>query len=50
MEKKIIEYFNLLSMLREIDVEKNSPKDLRMALNYIAEELEKYIDLMKGEK
>lgn len=49
MEKKALEYLNLLAMLREIDTEKNSSEDLRMALNYIAEELEKFVDLMKGE-
>lgn len=49
-EKKVLEYYNLLDMLREIDTEKNSPEDLRAVLNYIAEELEKYVDLMKGEE
>lgn len=49
-EKKVLEYLNLLAMLREIDTEKNSPEDIRTVLNYIAEELEKYVDLMKGEK
>ena len=48
-EKKAFEYLNLLAMLREIDTEKNSPEDLRVVLNYIAEQLEKYVDLMKGE-
>lgn len=43
------EYKNLILMLREIDLYKNSPEDLRMVLNYIAEELEKFVDLMKGE-
>ena len=48
-EKKALEYLNLLAMLREIDTEKNSAKDLRVVLDYIAEELEKYVDLIKGE-
>ena len=50
MEKKILEYHNLLDMLREIDTKKNNSEDLRTALNYIADELEKYVDLMKGDK
>lgn len=49
-EKKVLEYYNLLDMLREIDTEKNSAEDLREVLNYIANELEKYVDLMGGEK
>lgn len=50
MEKEVLEYYNLLDMLKEIDVYKNSPEAIKEVLNYIASELEKYVDLMKGEK
>lgn len=35
---------NLIDMLRELDLEKNSIKTIREVLNYIADELENYID------
>lgn len=49
MKNKILEYYNLLDMLREIDLYKNSSEDIRKVLNYVADELEQYVDLMKGD-
>ena len=34
---------NLIAMLRELDVEKNSKEDIKHVLNYIANEFEKII-------
>lgn len=48
LENYIIDYYNLLDMLRTIDTEKNDSKVIKETLNYIADELEKYGDLMKG--
>ena len=45
--EKILEYYNLLDMLKEIDLEKNTKEDIREVLNYIAKELEKYVNLME---
>lgn len=37
-------YQNLISMLEEIDTEKNDSKTLREVLDYIANELKQFID------
>lgn len=42
-----IKYINLLKMIREIDLEKNNKETIREVLDYIADELEKYIDLIR---
>ena len=47
---KIMEYYNLLDMLKQIDLEKNDKKTIKEVLNYVADELEKYVDLMKGDE
>lgn len=44
---RVLEYQNLITMLKEIDTEKNDSKTLKEVLNYIARELEKYIDDIK---
>ena len=44
---KVFEYLNLIDMLREIDLEKNSTEDIREVLNFIADELEGYIEDLK---
>ncbi len=44
---RVIEFQNLIAMLKEIDTEKNSAEDLKYVLDYIANELEKYIDDIK---
>ena len=41
---RVLEFQNLIAMLKEIDTEKNSAEALREVLDYIANELEKYID------
>ena len=41
---RVLEYQNLITMLRELDTEKNSAEDLRYVLDFIANELEQYID------
>jgi len=41
---RVLEFQNLITMLKEIDTEKNSAEDLKYVLDYIANELEKYID------
>lgn len=41
---RVLEYQNLIAMLKEIDTEKNDSKTLKEVLNCIARELEKYID------
>lgn len=41
---RVLKFQNLITMLKEIDTEKNSAEDLKYVLNYIANELEKYID------
>ena len=44
---RVLEYQNLIAMLREIDLEKNDIETIREVLDYIAEELDKYIDDIK---
>ena len=44
---RVLEYQNLIAMLRELHLTKNSIEDIREVLNYIADELEKYIDDIK---
>ena len=44
---RVLEYKNLITMLKEIDTEKNDSETLKEVLNYIARELEKYIDDIK---
>lgn len=41
---RVLEYQNLITMLKGIDTEKNDSETLKEVLNYIARELEKYID------
>lgn len=48
MERKI-EFINLINMLREIDLQKNSIETIKDVLDYIAQELDKYIDDIKEE-
>lgn len=40
--KQLLEYMRLIDMIKEIDLEKNSKENVREALNFIADELEKY--------
>lgn len=44
---KVLEFLNLIDMLREIDLEKNSTEDIREVLNFVAGELEGYIEDLK---
>ena len=44
---RVLEYQNLITMLRELHLTKNSIEDIREVLNYIADELEKYINDIK---
>lgn len=44
---RVLEYQNLIIMLKEIDTEKNDSETLKEVLNYIARELEKYINDIK---
>lgn len=44
---RVLRYQNLIYMLREIDTKKNSAEDLREVLDFIANELEKYVDDIK---
>ena len=44
---RILYFQNLITMLEEIDTEKNSAEDLRDVLNYIANELKQYINDIK---
>lgn len=44
---RVLYYQNLISMLEEIDIEKNDAETLREVINYIANELKQYIDDIK---
>lgn len=44
---KVLKFLNLIDMLKEIDLEKNSNEDIRKVLNFIADELEGYIEDLK---
>ena len=44
---RVLYYQNLINMIRELDTYKNTCDDLREVLDYIANELEKYIDDIK---
>lgn len=44
---RVLYFQNLITMLREIDTQRNDAETLREVLNYIAQELEKYIDDIK---
>ena len=41
---RVLMYQNLIEMLKELDLEKNDTETIREVLNYIAKELENYID------
>lgn len=41
---KSLYFQNLISMLEEIDTEKNDAETLKEVLNFIANELKKYVD------
>lgn len=45
--EKVLDYLRLLDMLKEIDTEKNDAETIRETLDFIADELAKYVDLMK---
>lgn len=44
---RVLVFQNLISMLRELDLEKNDKETIREVLNYIADMLEQYIDDIK---
>lgn len=44
---RVLYFQNLILMLEELDTEKNDSQTLREILNYIANELKKYIDDIK---
>lgn len=44
---RVLVFQNLISMLRELDLEKNDKETIREVLNYIANMLEEYIDDIK---
>lgn len=44
---RVLYFQNLISMLEEIDTERNDSETLREVLNYIANELKKYINDIK---
>lgn len=44
---RVLMYQNLINMLKELNLEKNSIETIREVLNYIATELEQYIDDIK---
>ena len=44
---RVLMYQELIQMLREINLTKNSIEDIREALDYIARQLENYIDDIK---
>lgn len=44
---RVLYFQNLISMLEEIDTERNDSETLREVLNYIASELKKYINDIK---
>lgn len=39
-----MQLLTLIDMLRELDLEKNTKKDIKFVLNFIANKLEEYID------
>ena len=39
-----MQLYNLIDMLRTLDLEKNSIEDIKAALEFIADKLEEYID------
>ena len=45
--KRTVKFQNLLTMLREIDTNKNTREDLKMIINLIADAMEE--ELKKGE-
>ena len=44
---RVLYFQNLISMIEEIDVERNDSETLREVLDYIANELKQYIDDIK---
>ena len=44
---RVLVFQNLISMLRDLDLEKNDKETIREVLNYIADMLEEYIDDIK---
>ena len=44
---RILYYQNLISMLEELDIEKNDKETIKEVLNYIANELKQYINDIK---
>lgn len=44
---RVLEYQNLIEMIREIDTKKNSPELVREVLDYIADHLDTFIDDIK---
>ena len=44
---RVLEFQNLIQMLRELHLTKNSIEQIREVLDYIANELEQYIDDIK---
>lgn len=44
---RVLYFQNLITMLREIDTQRNDAEKLREVLNYIAQELEQYVDDIK---
>lgn len=45
--KRTVKFQNLLTMLRQIDTNKNTREDLKMIINWIADAMEE--ELRKGE-
>lgn len=41
---KTMQLYNLIDMLKTLDLEKNSKEDIKAALEFIADKLEEYID------
>ena len=44
---RVLEFQNLIQMLRDLHLTKNSIEDIRKVLDFIANELEKYVDDIK---
>ena len=44
MESKNTQLMSLIDMLRTLDTEKNDSETIKEVLNFIADELEKFID------
>lgn len=44
---RVLQFQNLIQMLKELDTYKNSGETIHEVLDYIASELEKYIDDIK---